>query len=133
MKTYNYTTRPGEVPPIPLIPVQLSVPNQSKSTNLVNCKAILDTGADVTLVPLPFLMDLNLKSAGFGEDIAFGDKKTIGIPYQVGFSFAQYNLPKFQVWGCPVNALGELIIVGRDLLNQYRIEFDGQKLEFKIY
>lgn len=86
-----------------------------------------------TLVPLPFLVALNLKSAGFGEEIAFGDRKTIGIPYQVGFSFAQYNLPNFQFFGCPVNALGELIIIGRDLLNQYRIEFDRANQKFTIY
>ena len=135
MKTYIYTSGDAEnkKPPIPLIPVQLSVPNQSKSTKIVNCEAILDTGADATLVPLTFLVKLNLKPAGFYEEIFFGDKKTIGIPYQVDFSFAQYNLSNFQVFGCPVDALGELIIVGRDLLNQYRIEFDGPNLKFTIY
>ncbi len=133
MKTYNYTIISAEIPAIPLTSVQLSVPNQSTSTNLVDCQAILDTGADVTLVPLPFLMELKLKSAGFGKDIAFGDKKTIAIPYQVDFSFAQHNLLNFQVFGCPVNALGELVIIGRDVLNQYRIEFDGLNLKFTIY
>ena len=133
MKKYKYNFVSAEFPPIPIIKVQLSDPNQSKSTNVVNCKAILDTGADATLVPIPFLIKLNLKSAGSYQDIAFGDNKTIGIPYQVDFSFAQYTLPKFKVFGCPESALGELIIVGRDLLNQYRIEFDGPKLEFKIY
>ena len=31
------------------------------------------------------------------------------------------------------NDIGDALIIGRDVMNRYRIEFDGTKLEFEIF
>lgn len=58
---------------------------------------------------------------------------TLGIPYEVGLVFDSYEHSSFQVFGCSVEEIGELLIIGRDLMNHYRIEFNGQALTFTIF
>lgn len=57
----------------------------------------------------------------------------IAIPHAVGLEFDQYRYAAFEVYGCSMDEIGELLIVGRDLMNRYRVEFDGQSLAFTIF
>ncbi len=54
MGTYSYTFVSAEIPALPLMGVQLKSPTSNSSISL-DCQAILDTGADCTLVPIPFV------------------------------------------------------------------------------
>jgi hypothetical protein len=130
--TYSYKLVSVEIPPIPLIAVQLTAPGTLSDVR-VDCQGILDTGSDCTLVPLPFLMRLNISPASRSVRLSFGGKETIGVPYEVGLIFDRYHKPDFRVIGCPVESISELLIIGRDLMNQYRIEFDGPNLRFTIF
>jgi hypothetical protein len=58
---------------------------------------------------------------------------TLGIPYEVGLVFDSYSYSNFRVFACSVEEMGELLIIGRDLLNLHRIEFNGQNLTFTIF
>ncbi len=132
MATYNYTFVSTVIPPIPLISVQLKSPSNPSSQS-VDCQAILDTGSDCTLVPIPFVTSINGKVLDSSIRIPMGGKMTLGIPYEVGLIFDRYNYPKIQVFACPVEDIGELLIIGRDLMNQHRIEFNGRDLTFTIF
>lgn len=131
MATYSYTFFSPNIPPIPLIAVQLTTPESSAV--LVNCQGILDTGSDVTLVPLPLLVRVNAEVAARAIRIPFSGTVTLGIPYDVGLIFDRYIYEKIRVFGCPVDDLGEYLIIGRDLMNQHNIEFDGPNLTFTIF
>ena len=118
--------------PIPLISVTLKSP-RSNSDPSVKCQGILDTGSDCTLVPIPLLVKVKGKAKKGSVRIPFSGQMTLGIPYEVGLVFDSYEHSSFQVFGCSVEEMGELLIIGRDLINHHRIEFNGQALTFTIF
>ncbi len=129
--TYNYTLVSTSIPAIPLISVQLKSP--SSSSKSIICQAILDTGSDCTLVPIPLVLKVKGKIVNSSINIPFGGRMTVGIPYEVGLILDRYDYSKFQVFAAPIEDLGELLIIGRDLMNQHRIEFNGKDLTFTIF
>jgi hypothetical protein len=130
--TYSYTFVSAEIPALPLMGVQLKKPTSNSSISL-DCQAILDTGADCTLVPIPFVTRVEGRALKNSVRIPFGGQMTLGIPYEVGLVFDSYSYSNFRVFACSVEEMGELLIIGRDLMNQHRIEFNGQNLTFTIY
>jgi hypothetical protein len=96
-------------------------------------QGILDTGSDCTLVPLPLLVRLTAKVAGRSLSIPIGGVKTVGIPHYIGLAMSDRLCSPIRVFGCPEHEIGGLLIIGRDVLNQYRIEFDGLKQTFEIF
>lgn len=106
-------------------------PGAMRQTGLV-CSAILDTGSDCTLIPIPLLQRVNARIVARAIQIPVGGVIAVAIPYVVGMAFDQYHLPALRVFGCSESDIGDMLLIGRDLMNRYRIEFDGPKLEFKI-
>ncbi|MDJ0650477.1 MAG: hypothetical protein QNJ60_17420 [Xenococcaceae cyanobacterium MO_188.B19] len=132
MGTYSYTFVSTANPPIPLISVTLKSP-RSNSAPSVKCQGILDTGSDCTLVPIPLLAKVRGKPKKGSVRIPFSGQMTLGIPYEVGLVFDSYEHSSFQVFACSVEEMGELLIIGRDLMNHHRIEFNGQALTFTVF
>ena len=88
---------------------------------------ILDTGADLTLVPGFALEKLNLLKFSEFKLEGFDGKTTITRGAELQLNFAdqkiQGNFPIIeQDYG----------IIGRNILNRFTIIFDGQNLEWKI-
>lgn len=131
MGIYRYSSLGGQIPPIPLMAVKLTTPISSELA--IDCDAILDTGSDCTLIPIPLLMRVNAKIAGVSIRIPFSGVLTTGVPYKVGLIFDRYTCPEVLIFGCSVYEMGEELIIGRDLLNQYRIEFHGPNETFEIF
>jgi len=50
-----------------------------------------------------------------------------GIPCYVGLRIDGNLLPLIRVYGCPREDVKDMVIIGRDVLNQYCIQFDGPK------
>lgn len=65
--------------------------------------------------------------------MSLGGVAAIAIPYVVGMVFDRYELKACKVFGCAEHELGETPLVGRDVMNRYRIEFNGPSLEFEIF
>jgi hypothetical protein len=78
-------------------------------------------------------VSLTAKVAGRSLPIPIGGTKTIGIPHYVGLWMSDRLCSPVKVFGCPEQEMGELSIIGRDVLNQYRIEFDGLNLTSTIF
>jgi len=132
MSRYTYTSLGTEIPPAPLIEVKLSTPGDNPLQTL-NCTAFLDSGSDCTLVPLDLLIKVNAVVSGARAVVqGTSQGKTIVIPYFVGLSFDRFVYPAIQVRGCSSEALGGIILIGRDLLNNFILELNGKELTFTI-
>jgi hypothetical protein len=131
MGTYRYTRLGSEIPPMPIVPLELIKPGRFEGESVVG-QAILDTGSDCTLVPLPWLIQVQAQVADRSLRIPVGGQVTVAIPYEVGLRFDRYRHFVFRVYGCPVDEIGDMALVGRDLLNLYRVEFDGVAGVFTI-
>jgi hypothetical protein len=128
----QHTLLTADIPPIPLLSVQLATPGlEPKRT--IDAQAILDPGFDCTLVPLPLLMRVSARVTGHAIRVPGAGNNVIAIPHAVGLQFDQYRYAAVKVFGCPVDEIGELLIVGRDVMNRYPIEFDGESLAFTIF
>ncbi len=129
MCSYNYTSL-GEQPEAPLIEIQITS-LEATNPKTVSWTAFLDTGSDCTLVPLDALNRIQAKIASSKVDVfGVGGKKSTVYPYYVAFTMDSLTLPLVRVYGCPIQDTNGIVIVGRDLLNQYCIQFDGPKHTF---
>jgi hypothetical protein len=132
MATYRYTRLGSDLPAIPIMPIELTTPGQTERQAIVG-QGIIDTGSDCTLIPIPWLIQVNAQVADRLLRIPVGGRITPAIPYEVGLRFDRYRHLVFRVYGCPIEDIGDIALIGRDLLNLYRVEFDGAKSVFTIY
>jgi hypothetical protein len=132
MGTYRYTYLSTELPAIPLMPLELIQPGKFDQPSVIG-QAILDTGSDCTLVPLPWLVQVHAQVADRAIRIPVCGQLSLAIPHEVGLRFDRYRHFVFRVYGCSVDEIGEMVLVGRDLLNLYRSEFDGPNGVFSVY
>lgn len=114
--------------PIPAVILELSDPAGTVSVSSIS--AHLDTGADMTVVPLPLIQRLGLTPVGHLTAKGFG-----GMPAQLDLYRLQLFIPG--VGGFQLDVLGhsneKYVLVGRDVLNNYRVTIDGpnQVTEFQ--
>jgi hypothetical protein len=129
--TYSYTFVSTTIPPIPLMPITLKSPSSNNSC--IKCQGIIDTGSDCTLVPIPLVTRIKGKAKKGTIRIPFSGQMTLGIPCEIGLIFDKYDYIAFSVFACPVEEMGELLIIGRDLINLHHLEFNGQNLTFTVH
>lgn len=106
------------------MPITIATPGLKPALSF-EVQAILDTGSDCTLIPFDFLAKVKAQVSDRAIRIPVGGNVTLAVPYLVGLGFDGYTYPVHQVYGCPMENIGELLIVGWDILNLHRIEFDG--------
>ncbi len=117
-----------KVPPIPAVTLDLLSPDGSQS--LAGVVGILDTAADRTVIPLPLIAQLKLRPTSQVRGQGFGTAVFTIDVYQL-----RLVIPG--VIDVMVAALGHAseahILVGRDVLNQLCITFDGlnNAIEFR--
>jgi hypothetical protein len=113
-------------PAAPVFPMRLSHP--ARATPVLDVPAQVDTGADVTAVPLSTLQQLQADQSG-DLVISSYDGSFAHVPV-----FAiRLELPTGQ-WG-RLNALGidsEHVLLGRDVLNLLRLLLDGPALTLEV-
>ncbi|MEB3295217.1 MAG: hypothetical protein VKJ24_18845 [Synechococcales bacterium] len=131
MASYRYTALGDEIPSIPIISLELMQPGRFEVRSLL-VSAILDTGSDCTIVPIPCLLKVNAQIADRPFRIPVGGQLSLAIPYEVGLRFDRFRHYVFRVYGCSAEEIGEMALIGRDLMNLYRIEFDGEREIFTI-
>jgi hypothetical protein len=127
MMGVRFPYSPARTPPIPAVVLDLATPDGSRAVPDVS--AHLDTAADRTVVPLALVHQLGLQpdrqltAQGFG-----GAAYTLGV-YRVRLAIAGLA-------SVLVEALGHgnepFVLVGRDVLNYWKVTFDGpnQVVEF---
>ncbi len=112
-------------PPAPLAEIVLR--NIETSERVENISVLLDTGADVSLLPLSAVKKLNIEPSGEKVKlVGFDESENIADVYTLQIIFLGKRLTGDY---CTID--DEIGILGRDVLNQFSITFDGKSLEWK--
>lgn len=113
-------------PPAPIVNVKLR--NSKTLETIAGVPMLLDTGADITLLPKSFCDEIGVKISETESLELEGFNQTISITFYVRLDFIFLNKifrGKFLVYNQDEG------IIGRDVLNKFSILFDGKKLEWK--
>lgn len=120
---YKYSSRVS--PAGPFLPIQVSALAES---NPIRVPALLDSASDVTVVPQEILTMLGVKAVDSAlSDGVFGPLQAAGV-FKVFIAIEQDAPECFRVLGWK----GRFALLGRDVLNQYRITLDGPNLTLTI-
>lgn len=107
-------------PPIPEIEIALTLPQSAETLGPLH--AIVDSGADATLVPVEILQQLGARACD--EALLrgpWGEQRRV-YTYLVDVHIYERVLPGIEVVG---DTLGETIVLGRNLLNKLIVLLDG--------
>jgi predicted aspartyl protease len=113
---YNHAYRP----PIPSLQVSLGLPGHEPTLGPLS--AIVDTGADATLVPLDYIKQIGAPRVDTGNlRSQWGERRPVFI-YAIAL---QIGIHRFAaVWAVGDESSDE-IVIGRNVLNQLRTLLDG--------
>jgi predicted aspartyl protease len=108
------------VPPIPIVEVRLSTPELGLYTAPLS--AIIDTGADGTIVPTQYLRTIQAAIEEQGRlSSQWGQSRLVNL-YLVDIEIDARTLPGIWVVG---DTIGNELILGRNVLNRLRLLLDG--------
>ena len=116
------------LPPMPVLRLRLSAPGEAP--NATPLSAIVDTGADATLIPSIYLEQV--EAIASGDAIlrgVFGEAREIHL-YEVDLHVDTLLLPGVLVVG---DDYGTEVILGRDILNKLILLLDGQGSETDVF
>lgn len=108
-------------PPVPVCDITL----ESAEGARVTLAALIDTGADATLIPVPHLRAIGARQVfEMGLRSQWGERRMVYL-YLVDVHVGGVTLPGVYVVG---DEMGDEVILGRDVLNRLRITLDGPAL-----
>lgn len=109
-------------PPTPALEITLRLP---EGRSLEPMKALIDTGADATIVPIHIIQQLSPRSI----ETAFlrspwGERRTVEL-YILDIQTDNLTVPGVEIVG---DHLGQELILGRNVLNKLILLLDGPAL-----
>jgi len=113
-------------PPAPIARIKLRNPETLET--ITDVPMLLDTGADVTLLPKSFCDKIGVEISGTESLELEGFNQTTTVAYYVRLDFiflSKMFRGQFLVYDQDEG------IIGRDVLNKFTILFDGKNLEWK--
>jgi Retroviral aspartyl protease len=129
MITHPYLELGEGLPPAPIVPIVITPPDWANNSTTYEIEAFLDTGSDCTLVPIEVISILQLRLTQSNVSISgVGGGQILGLACYVNLQLAQQFHKAIKVYGCPREQLGNRVLVGRNILNQCCIQFDGRNL-----
>jgi len=118
MMRYSYDSRYD--PPVPVVEVALGTPGSDFSIGPL--LSIVDTGADITIVPTEYLKQLNAPVVASGYlRSPWGGRHGVKI-YEVQMRVGGHELYGVEVASEPG---GPEVLLGRNVLNQLDLQLDG--------
>jgi predicted aspartyl protease len=85
-------------------------------------EALIDTGADITVVPMSYLRRLGVRPVGHGmAHSLWGDRRSVHV-YAISLRLDNLHIRALQVLG---DANGDEIVLGRTVLNRLYLVLDG--------
>ena len=107
-------------PPAPAAQVVIAVPIENTRTEPIS--AFIDTGADATLVPLNYLLNVDApRTEEMMISSQWGEGRRVWL-YLVNIQIGEILISDIEVVG---DEMSDEIILGRDVLNQLRLLLDG--------
>ena len=113
-------------PPAPVLPVV--VRNPYIRAEPYSCLAILDTGAEISAIPRDAVVALRLAEAQRVIAGSWDGSRSEVSTFVVQLEFAEGVVPLLEV----AAAERATALIGRDLLNAWRLLLDGPALDFEI-
>ena len=114
-------------PPAPVLEVNFVTIAEMRRTSTLS--ALVDTGADGTIVPIEYLE--NIRAPFVGEMFIrtqWGDAHPVSL-YKVDIQIGDITLPGIDVVG---DELSNEVIIGRDILNRLRVLLDGPQKMIEV-
>ncbi|HXF81452.1 MAG TPA: aspartyl protease family protein [bacterium] len=105
----------ARTPPAPVLPVRIAGPNRSAGAA---APALVDTGADLSVIPAALARDLRLAAVG-----------TLRVRGVTGIERVPLYAVELEVAGLavtlPMAAIGTHLLIGRDVLNRWTLRLRG--------
>ena len=118
MSHYPYSTE--YLPAAPVMEIRLGAPGTEPSLGFL--EALVDTGADATIVPIAHLRQIKAKKIDQATlHSQWGERRAVAL-YAVALEINQYRFDAIRVVG---DEIGDEVILGRNLLNRLRLLLDG--------
>lgn len=109
-------------PPVPVLHVRLHVPDTSQGYGPI--KAVMDFGADMTIVPLNWLEQIGAPEMDEVRIRGYWGKRIDVTTYLVDIQIGSVTLPAIEVAGDPYSTE---VLLGRNVLNVLVLLLDGPK------
>lgn len=133
MQHYPFVSLGEGLPPAPILPVTITPPDWASNTGQYEMEAFLDAGSDCTLMPLEVLSVLQLRIVETDVSIAgVGGGQVNGIACYINIQLDAFVFKAIRAYGCPGEYINQRLLVGRDVLNQCCMEFDGLNAQVTI-
>lgn len=125
MTFYDYSADYSPIAPI----CQIYLGQGGSQPNLGPLTALIDTGSDMTVIPITYLQAVEAKRISRGRARSmWGDSRTVDI-YVVALALDNLRVAALQVLA---DAQGDEIVLGRPVLNRLKIVLDGPAALIKI-
>ncbi|MFZ0543986.1 MAG: retroviral-like aspartic protease family protein [Candidatus Promineifilaceae bacterium] len=119
----TYTHEYNESYPGPALPiVEIQVSALTKNTNVLLRRALIDSGADATMIPMRDLDEISARRVDRKRVRGVGGISYSVDIYEVSLSIGPFKIPK--IYAVADRQNGEAIL-GRDVLNQFTTTLDG--------
>ena len=123
----RYSYRRDFTPAFPSLTVTLR--NQDLALSVENVEALVDTGADATLIPVAQLREIAaFEVIESSVTSHWGDVRAVRL-YLIDLEVGTHLLPSVIVVG---DEYGKDVILGRDVLNKLRLLLDGPNKEAQL-
>ena len=120
MRLYTYPYDADHDPAMPVVDVTLVAPHSDAAVGPET--ALVDSGADGTLIPVNLLEQLGVVSIATGRLAWLWEESRLVNIYIVQMEIGPYKLAKVRAAGVPV---GTDFILGRNVLNQMVVTLNG--------
>ena len=120
---FNYDSRIN--PPAPFLDVQVSDTVDSRQSTV---SAMIDTGSDVSFIPMDLADELDLQFLRVGVFDGIGGEGIARPMFRVFLTVLDSEPRKYEVAGWHE----DFALLGRDVLNRYHIILDGPNLTLTI-
>lgn len=127
MFRYPYTTATFGSPPAPFVLLNIAAVGSDRW--LTDIPALADTGADVTVVTAAVVAALGLEALDEVATIGLGGEVVGRSSHAVRLVVRDLPAVELEVVG---SADWGYVILGRDVLNRYRVVFDGPNRRVEI-
>jgi Retroviral aspartyl protease len=126
VQQFDYVNVGDGLPSAPIISIKVTPPDWLNKTRKYQIEAFLDTGSDCTLIPLEIISSLELSIVDTSVEITgVAGGRVDGYACYANIWLGEKCVRAVRVYGCISKSLENRVLIGRDVLNQCCIEFDG--------